>query len=407
MSERQNFILSTTDIWADEWSEPVFYDFPGIDTSLFWDDDDRVYLIGAAFQPPATKILQFEIDLKTGAKLSEEKIIWEGITKVYPEGPHMYKRDGWYYLVIAEGGCFADHHTIASRSRDIWGPYEVNPANPVLAKTDPTGYIQYTGHGDLFQDPSGQWYFVCLGVRKNNGRFIMGRESVLTTATWPEGEYPVIDTVQLDVPLTIKRNESSAWPVRRKPGRPDVGFVRIRDPVEENYEYDRNSVTLTSSKADISQADEPVTFTGKRQRHLTGSASATLEPLDSSATNGSGLQTGLCYYKDEHRFIRFSLDVDAKEMVLEIVNKARSTERRVSRSVGALGKGAKVTFGVDYTELDLMFWYSIDAGTKEEFERIDTLDITGHDFVGPIIGIYAVSDKQCKVRYSDLLLEDL
>ncbi|KAI8664999.1 Fn3-like domain-containing protein [Fusarium sp. Ph1] len=158
-SERHNFILWTTDIWADEWSDPLFYDFMAIDTSLFWDDDGRVYVIGASGPPPDTKIRQFEIDLKTGKKLSEEKIIWEGISKVYPEGPHMYKKDGWYYLLIAEGGCIADHHTIIARSRNIWGPYDPNPANPVLDKTDQEGYIQYTGHGDLFQDPSGQWYF--------------------------------------------------------------------------------------------------------------------------------------------------------------------------------------------------------------------------------------------------------
>lgn len=407
VSEYQNFILSTTDIWADEWSDPVFYDFHGIDPSLFFDDDDRVYVTGAASQPLATGIWQFEIDLKTGAKLSEEKLLWEGVTKVYPEGPHMYKKDGWYYLLIAEGGCFAHHHTIMSRSRDIWGPYEVNPANPVLIKADSNAYIQHTSHGDLFQDPLGQWYFVCLGVRKNDGRFIMGRESVLTTATWPEDEYPVIDPVQIDVPLAIKWKEPSEWPVRRNPGRPDVGFVRIRDPVEENYEHGEINITLTSSRADLSQADEPVTFIGKRQRRLDGSASATLEPLAPSATNGSGLKTGLCYYKDEHRFTRVFLDVDAKEMVLEIINKAKSIERRISRSVGAQGKGAKVKFGVDYTELELVFWYSVGMGTKERLERMDTLDMTGHDFVGPIIGIFAVSDKQCKVRYSDLLLEDL
>lgn len=403
--EHQNFILSTTDIWADEWSDPVFYDFVAIDTSLFWDDDDRVYLIGASGPAPETKICQFEIDLKTGKKLSEEKLLWEGITKVFPEGPHMYKKDGWYYLLIAEGGCFEDHHVNMARSRDIWGPYEVNPANPVLAKTDPNGYIQYTGHGDLFQDLSGQWYFVCLGVRKNNGRFIMGRESVLTTVTWPQGEYPVIDTVQVDVPLAIKRNPCSEWPIRRKPGRPDVAFLCIRDPVEENYKYDGNGVTLTSSKADLSQAKEAVTFTGKRQRSLGGSALATLKPLAPEATNGSGLKTGLCFYKDEHRFARIFLDVDAKEMVLEIINKARSIEWRTSRSLGALGKGAKATFGVDYTELELVFWFSVvvdDAERKEELGRIDTLDMTGHDFVGPIIGIYAVSDKEVKVGYSKI-----
>lgn len=83
VSEYENFILSTTNIWADEWSGPVFYNFNRIDTSLFWDDEDRIYLIGAASSPNAeTKIRQSEIDLKTGAKLSEEKLLWEGVTKV-------------------------------------------------------------------------------------------------------------------------------------------------------------------------------------------------------------------------------------------------------------------------------------------------------------------------------------
>ncbi|KAH6879886.1 putative xylosidase/arabinosidase [Thelonectria olida] len=409
VSERQNFILSTTDIWADVWNDPVFYDFMAIDTSLFWDDDDRVYVIGAAGPPPETAIRQFEIDLKTGKKLSEEKLLWEGITKVYPEGPHMYKKDGWYYLLIAEGGCFADHHTIMARSRDIWGPYEVNPANPVLAKADPNGYIQYTGHGDLFQDPLGQWYFVCLGVRKNNGRFIMGRETVLTTATWPEGEFPVIDTVQLDVQLSIKQTSSVRWPIRRKPGRSDVAFVCIRDPVKEHYKYDGNNITLTSSKADVSNPDVPVTFTGKRHRQLNGSASVKLEPLASSAADGSHLRTGLCYYKDEHRYIRIFLDVDSKEVVLEIVNKARSIERRTAQSVGSLDKDAKITFGVNYTELEFVFWFSVadNAATRKGLGKIDSLDMTGHDFVGPIIGVYAVSDKEVKVKFADFSVEDI
>ncbi|RKK08167.1 hypothetical protein BFJ68_g17184 [Fusarium oxysporum] len=187
-------------------------DFDAIDTSLFWDDDDRVYMIDTAGPPPNTSIRQFEIDVETGKKLSEEKLLWEGITKVYPEGPHMYKKDGWYYLLIAEGGCFADHHTIMARSRVIWGPYEANPLNPVLAKTNPDGY---TSHGDLFQDPTGQWYFVCLGVRKKNGRFVMGRESVLTIAAWPQGEYPVINPVEQDVPLIAKSNPVLDGPMEK------------------------------------------------------------------------------------------------------------------------------------------------------------------------------------------------
>ncbi|KAJ4197027.1 hypothetical protein NW767_009270 [Fusarium falciforme] len=404
-SDHHNFILSTTDIWANEWSDPVFYDFDAIDTSLFWDDNGRVYVIGASGPPPETTIRQFEIDLDTGKKLSEEKLLWEGITKVYPEGPHMYKKDGWYYLLIAEGGCFADHHTIMARSRDIWGPYEPNPANPVLGKTDQEGYIQYTGHGDLFQHPSGQWYFVCLGARKNNGRFIMGRESFLTTAIWPEGEYPVIDKVELDVSVPMTRDLSFQWPARR---RPDVALVHIRDPIVENYDYDGNSFILKASKADLPNPEAPVTFIGKRQRHLNGSASVTLGPLGQLAMGGSGLRTGLCYYKDEHRFVRILLDVDSMSLVLEIVNRARSIERRVCRKLKSLDKSTKIRFGIDYTELEFAFWFSVDgASTKEELGKIDSLEMTGHDFVGPIIGMYAVSDSEVKVRYSDFQVEDM
>lgn len=410
--EHAAFILCTTDIWADEWSDPVYYDFPGIDTSLFWDDDDRVYLIGAADEAPETRIHQFEIDVKTGKKLSERKMLWEGITKVFPEGPHMYKKDGWYYLLIAEGGCFEDHHCNIARSRSVWGPFELNPANPVLGKTDPKGYIQYTGHGDLFQDPAGQWYFVCLGVRKNNGRFIMGRESVLTTATWPEGEFPVIDPAQVEVSLAIQHQNgmSPEWPIKRKPGRPDVAFVHIRVPVEENYEFDGHSVTMTSGKGDVSQFEEPVTFVGKRQRQLDGSVAVTLESPAPSSTKGSGLRTGLCYYKDEYRFIRVYLDVDSEEIVLELENQARSIKRRTTRSVGALGEGANPTFGLDHTELEFTFWYSVQVDgveRKEEIAKIDTLEMSGHDFVGAIIGLFAVSDTPVKVRYSDLIVEGI
>ncbi|CZR49804.1 uncharacterized protein FPRO_16012 [Fusarium proliferatum ET1] len=384
----RNFILSTTDIWADEWSDTVFFNFQAIDTSLFWDDDDP----------------RFEIDVKTGKDLSERKMLWEGITKVYPEGPHMYKRDGWYYLLIAEGGCFADHHVIMARSRDIWGPYEVNPANPVLPKADPDGYIQYTGHGDLFQHPSGQWYFACLGVRKNNGRFIMGRESVLTTASWNQGEFPVIDAVQIDVPLPTDQNLCpSKLPVARKLGRPDVAYLQIRDPVTEHYEHDGSSVTLTSSTADLNQDNEPVTFIGKRQRSLHGMSSATLEALDSSGIKDSRLKTGLCYYKDEHRYARVFIDVDSKNIVFEVINRARSIERTLSQSISASANDKRIVFGIDYTELYLAFWYSLgEDGTRREMGAIDSLDMTGHDFVGPVIGVFAISNNQVKVRYLDI-----
>ncbi|EEU35465.1 uncharacterized protein NECHADRAFT_86206 [Fusarium vanettenii 77-13-4] len=324
------------------------------DTSLFWDDDDRVYLIGSAATAPETKIRPFEIDLKTGKKLSEEKLLWEGITKVFPEGPHMYKKDGWYYLLIAEGGCFADHHTIMARSKSIWGPVEVKLENLVMRKTDPNEYIQYTGHGDLFQDPSGQWYFICLGVRKTKeGRFIMGRETVITTTQWPEGEFPTIDFAKMDVPVKGGKQPAPAWLLKSSGSSLtlDVELMHIRNPVEENYKYDGSKTTLIDSNAPLNQSSEPVSFVGKRQRLLDGTASVILNVLDTSALEDT-LEAGLCYYKDELRFTRVLLD-----------------------------------------------------GVKEELAQIDSPDMTEHVFVGPVIGAFGTAAKESRLEFVDLVVE--
>lgn len=316
----------------------------------------------------------------------------------------MYKKDGWYYILIAEGGCFADHHSIMARSRNVWGPFEPNPANPVLGKADPNGYIQYTSHGDLFQHPSGQWYFVCLGVRKSNGRFIMGRESVLTTASWPCGEFPVIDPVPVKVPLPFQQGSSKISSPQTKPGKADIACLHIRDPDHSSYDFNGNVIRLTASLADLSQCDVPVTFVGKRQRLLDGSASATLDCSTLSTLSDRGLKTGLCYYKDEHRYIRVFIDLDSQQIVYEVINGVKSIRQRHAQSLSVSETGDSLRFGVDYTEVELSFWYSISGGAPEKtiVGRLDALDISGHDFVGPVIGIYAISDEKVNVRFSDL-----
>jgi hypothetical protein len=413
-----NFILTTRDIWADEWSDPVFFDFHGIDTSIFW-EDGRAYIIGSRSpeKPSAsTEIYQFEINLVTGHKLSEEKLLWQGITKVFPEGPHMYKRDGWYYLLIAEGGCFAGHHTIMARSRNIWGPFEENPQNPVLGKTDPASdYVQYTGHGDLFQDScTGKWYFCCLGVRKDRaGRAIMGRETFLTTASWPKDEFPVIDPVKLELVLPGSDLSLHLPQIAQKSPRcftPAVDVLHIRNPAARSYQYQGHRIALTASEGGLEQGDEPVTFLGKRQRQLAGVSHAKLR-LDSIATGSAlgPLQTGLCYYKDEHRLSRIFLDLGSKEVIWHTLNKARSQERRCSVSIGDFAAAAELVLGVSYTEASLEFWFSLQTGVSDGERRtvgtMDTLDLTADEFVGPIIGIFATGAEGTQVVFTDFQVD--
>ncbi|KAM5345223.1 hypothetical protein ACJ41O_011085 [Fusarium nematophilum] len=157
-----NFLLTTSDIWFNEWSDPIFFDFQGIYPSLFFDEETgRAYVQGSWREMHGHNlrctIRQFEIDVEIGRALTDTRQIWEGYAgKEDVEGPHVYKKDGFYYLLAAECGTFEEHVISVARSTSIWGPYETARCNPILtAAGRPNDLIQNTSHGDLFQDQSG------------------------------------------------------------------------------------------------------------------------------------------------------------------------------------------------------------------------------------------------------------
>lgn len=172
------------------WSEPSYIKgAEGIDPSLFFDDDGKCYYIGTHPNPEGCKyngdwyIWIQELDLETMRLVGEKKDVWNGAMRnvIWPEGPHLYKKDGYYYIMNAEGGTGPDHAVTVCRSRDLWGPYENNPCNPILThrhlgKKYP---IRYVGHGDMIETPEGSWYMVMLAVRPKEGYTTMGRETFL------------------------------------------------------------------------------------------------------------------------------------------------------------------------------------------------------------------------------------
>ncbi|KAI0149481.1 glycoside hydrolase family 43 protein [Xylariaceae sp. FL1272] len=172
------------------WSDAVTFITHNIDSDLFWDDDGKVYM--------ATQTVDLqEIDLETGA-LTDPINIWNGTGGVWPEGPHIYKKDGYYYLMIAEGGTELGHSVTIARSRNITGPYEAYEHNPILTNRNTTEYFQTVGHADLFQDSRGNWWGVALATRSGPDWEIypMGREAVLYPVTWDEGEWPILEPVR-------------------------------------------------------------------------------------------------------------------------------------------------------------------------------------------------------------------
>lgn len=215
------------------WSDPVIFRPTRIDPDIFWDDDGKVYTATQGI------ILQ-EINLETG-ELSEPPIsLWNGTGGVWPEGPHLMKKDGWYYLMIAEGGTGLNHSITISRSRHLKGPYEGYAHNPILTNRGTDAYFQTAGHGDLFQDSRGNWWGMCLSTRSGPEYEVypMGRESVLFAVTWKEGEWPVLEPVH---------GQMSGWqlpaPNRDVPGNgpfnsdPDVYDFTHGSEIPRNLAY--------------------------------------------------------------------------------------------------------------------------------------------------------------------------
>lgn len=182
-------------IWDEE---RVEVDVPGIDPDLYFEDGRTYVQFTGYIDDQGTKaIRQVEIDLTTGKILDGPKILTYGTGGRDVEGPHVLKKDGTYYLMVAEGGTGQGHMITMFKSDQLWGPYTDEPGvNPLFTNRDrATEPLQNIGHADLFTDPQGNWWLTCLGTRPAAVDFSqitnIGRETMLYPVEW-EGTWPQI-----------------------------------------------------------------------------------------------------------------------------------------------------------------------------------------------------------------------
>ncbi|KAF4808214.1 Non-reducing end alpha-L-arabinofuranosidase BoGH43A [Colletotrichum siamense] len=192
-TEMDSFGSSTYDPYDNTaWEDPITFPTPAGDLDLFWDDDGKLYIPGGG---QGTVLL--DVDLESGTVLNNT-FLWSGTGGVWPEGPHIYRKDGFYYLSMAEGGTETGHYQVMARSANLTGPYTPCPNNPVLTNKDTDEYFQTVGHADLFQDTNDNWWGVALSTRSGPEWSIypMGRETVLFPVTWEQGEWPILEPVR-------------------------------------------------------------------------------------------------------------------------------------------------------------------------------------------------------------------
>ncbi|MFE9642770.1 glycoside hydrolase family 43 protein [Streptomyces sp. NPDC006365] len=188
-----NYLITAPSI-EGPWSEPVFLNSSGFDPSFFHDEDGRSWLLNIQWDPrdghPSfAGILLQEYDADKRALIGQPRTILKHDELI--EGPNVYFRDGWYYLMLAEGGTGWNHGILMARSRELTGPYELDPLGSLLTTRDtPDWPLQKAGHGELVETPAGEWYLVHLASRPvqtpEGPRCILGRETCLQRVTWTD-----------------------------------------------------------------------------------------------------------------------------------------------------------------------------------------------------------------------------
>jgi len=195
----QNYLVTAPDI-SGPWSDPVKLHSHGFDASLFHDSDGSTWLLSmsADWRPGRDRFGGIEIqryDRERRRMVGEPRIIFRGTSAGLTEGPHIYRRDGWYWLVTAEGGTSWEHQVTVARSRHLHGPYLADPNGPLLTSAGhPELRLQKAGHGCLVETQHGDWYLAHLVGRPYTplGNCVLGRETAIQKVDWATDGWPQV-----------------------------------------------------------------------------------------------------------------------------------------------------------------------------------------------------------------------
>lgn len=437
---RKNFVV-TAEKPEGPWSEPHWIEgAEGIDPSLFWDDDGRAYYTGTADPKPETGNRQMiwlsEIDLKEYKLVGEKTYIWGGslAEPLWPEGPHLFKVDGYYYLMIAEGGTEHFHSETIARAESVRGPYRSYWGNPILTQRHLglKAPVQDTGHADLIQCQDGSWYAVFLGVRPYGGYHKnLGRETFIAPVRWEDG-WPLINpdagSIQLSyegpcleeqkfekLPAKDDFDEEKLSFVWNFLGTPDPDTVRVEGSFLKIRLYDKCMGYGMNERMGTEDGAKPQSmgFLGRRQQHMSFTTSAKLifKPKEKQTAGIVVLQNGFQQIR-----LEMGLD-DMGQKVIRAVRGYKSLEASLIFSLRTEEyqeevlheipwKDAEVILTVEAKEQDYKLIAEDGAGRKTELITVNGGFLgseTAGGFVGAYIGMFASGNG---VMYDEYALFD-
>jgi alpha-N-arabinofuranosidase len=427
-----NMVLTATDP-AGPWSDPVWLpDVDGIDPSIFFDDDGRTYVTnnGPPDYPPrydghrAIWIQEFDpAELRT---FGPRKVIVDGgvdieSNPIWIEAPHIFKVDGLYYLIAAEGGTGDQHSEVVFRSSSAMGAYEPYSGNPILTQRhldpDRPDPITSTGHADFTQTPDGDWWAVFLGCRPySDDLYNTGRETFLMPVRWVDG-WPVITEGEEVVPSVLDRPDLPSrdappiphrgdFAVRDDFDRPDLApyWNFIRSPSESWY-----SLTARPGQLSVRGRSEPLhelgqpSFIGRRQQHnsVVATTSMVYQPREGSD------HAGLVAFQNRDSFYLMSVRQIGNQHIIKLESRAGGTSSVVAAlPLGDARSPVRILLRIEAEGPAYRFLYKQEERDAQQGDRDDGWQILADSvdgtilstaraggFVGTYLGLFAYASE--------------
>jgi len=378
------------------YSEPAWIEEDGIDPSLFTDDDGKRYML----LNRGARILELSED--GTRQISEAKLLFYGDQKRAPEGPHLLRKDGYYYLFLAEGGTGPGHRITVARAKTLFGNYEPCPYNPIMRQMDERGAISRCGHGKPVMTHKGEWFMVYLcGRMMGDGYTVLGRETALDPITWTQDGWPLVNKLKGPSALQIKPNLTDhQWENHDsddfdEPAL-DKEWMFPRPPEKDGYALHDGCLWIKGSKEPM-HSIKAKNIVVRRQKHFAFTTVTKMILINMTKNQEAGMT---CYY-DENSWIKFGIfSQSSGKNQIKVVERIGELQREgtTCAQMDASQKVLYLRIKTHYFERE--FSYSYDGIHYETLLTLDNVNYLsdegikiGKRFTGAMVGMYAYADR--------------
>lgn len=419
-----NFII-TADSIDGPWSEPrVLEGAPGIDPDIFFDSDGKVWYVGTHSPdnpnfPGEGEIWLQEIDLHNSELTGRRYFLWRGACGgTWAEGPHIYKRDGRYYLMVAEGGTSFNHAMMIAVSDEITGPYTSNARNPILSTRQLSydNWVNSTGHADMVELVDGRWYMVALGIRGDNQRGSnMGRETHLLPLIWEREpfewkevryEWPVV------APHTGRVERFTPLPFVDTPQNRNDSFVDNFDTPDLGLEWNFRRVpidgtySLSAREGHLRLYSLPAVIQERGRASLMGfrqkeSRFEYVASMRFSAVD-ENVEAGISLFQKDDNFLNMTVTQKRGKTIIGVTLATPESTPTLIASAPVKNYAGDILLKVQSDNDRYRFSYSMDNGQQFSVLAETTADlILSKGYTGAYLGLFSSSNGQASSQYAD------